>query len=80
MDHDSIAKKTTQLLDGYTNTYTYTKNLAERYLERYRGNLKLVINRPTMVYNCMKEPLPGWFDQIGSLGIVSYPVGMGISK
>ena len=62
MDHDSIAKKTSQLLDGYTNTYTYTKNLAERYLERHRGNLKLVINRPTMVYNCMKEPLPGWFD------------------
>lgn len=80
MDHETIAKSTTQLINGYKNTYTYTKNLAERYLERYRGNLRVVINRPTMVYNCCREPIPGWFDQVGALGMVSFPVGMGFTR
>jgi hypothetical protein len=33
-----------------------------------------------MVYNCCREPIPGWFDQVGALGMVSFPVGMGFTR
>jgi nucleoside-diphosphate-sugar epimerase len=62
MDHETITKNTEQLVNGYPNNYTYTKNLAERYLERNRGNIRLIINRPTMIYGCVREPMPGWVD------------------
>ena len=80
MDHETITKNTTELCNGYVNTYTYTKNLAERYLERYRGNTRIVINRPTMVYGCLREPFPGWVDQVTPLGIVGFPLGMGMAR
>jgi nucleoside-diphosphate-sugar epimerase len=47
MDREEVTKQEVALLSGYKNTYTYTKNLAERHLERYRGNLRIVINRPS---------------------------------
>ena len=32
MDDESVTKNTLRLCNGYVNTYSYTKNLAERYL------------------------------------------------
>jgi alcohol-forming fatty acyl-CoA reductase len=80
MDHENIAKNTASLINGYPNTYTYTKNLAERYLERNRGNLRLVINRPTMIYGCVREPMPGWVDQVTPLGGVGLPLALGMAR
>ena len=80
MDHETITKNTEQLINGYPNTYTYTKNLAERYLERNRGNLRLIINRPTMIYGCFREPMPGWVDQVTPLGGVGLPLAMGMAR
>jgi len=80
MDHETITKNTTQLINGYPNTYTYTKNLSERYLERNRGNLRLVINRPPMIYGSFREPFRGWVDQVTPLGGVSFPLAMGMAR
>lgn len=80
MDHETITKNTVQLVNGYPNTYTYTKNLAERYLERYRGNLRVIINRPTMIYGCVREPMPGWVDNVTPLGCVGYPYALGMAR
>lgn len=80
MDHETITKNTEQLINGYPNTYTYTKNLAERYLERNRGNLRLIINRPTMIYGCVREPMPGWVDQVTPLGGVGLPLALGMAR
>jgi hypothetical protein len=51
--------------------------LAERHLERYRGNLKIVINRPSGIIHCTVEPVPGWIDTVSAVGSVAFPVGMG---
>ena len=80
MDYETITRNTDRLINGYPNTYTYTKNLAERYLERNRGNLRLIINRPTMIYGCVREPMPGWVDQVTPLGGVGFPLAMGMSR
>ena len=68
------------LVNGYPNTYTYSKSLSERYLERYRGKVRIVINRPTMVASCFKEPLRGWIDTITAVGVAGYPLGMGYQR
>jgi hypothetical protein len=52
-----IEPRERELCYGYGNTYTYTKNLAERHLERYGKNLKIVVCRPSMIIHCALEPL-----------------------
>jgi Male sterility protein len=80
MDHETVEKNTTKLIKGYPNTYTYTKSMAERHLERYRGNLRIVINRPTAVIGCVKDPIEGWLDSMSAIAAVGFPVGMGMMK
>lgn len=80
MDHETITKNTVELVNGYPNTYTYTKNLAERYLERYRGNLRVIINRPTAIYGCVREPMPGWVDNVTPIGTLGYPYALGMAR
>ena len=46
------------------NTYTYTKALAEQLLERECGDIPLAIVRPSIVTAALKEPLPGWIDNL----------------
>lgn len=52
MDREEIKRQEEALLWGYHNTYTYTKNLAERHLQRYGKDLKIVINRPSGIIHC----------------------------
>ena len=80
MDNESVRKNTTKLCNGYVNTYAYTKNLAERYLERYRGDSRVVINRPSMIYGCTKEPFPGWVDKVTPMGVCGLPHAMGMAR
>ncbi|KAM1056453.1 hypothetical protein ACFX13_030599 [Malus domestica] len=45
---------------GWPNTYVFTKAIGEICLGRSRGNLPVVIVRPTVVTSTCKEPFPGW--------------------
>ncbi len=59
-----------RLVGNCPNTYTYTKALAEQLLEKRCGSVPLVIVRPSIVTAAMKEPIPGWVDNMnGSTGI-----------
>ena len=58
----------------------FTKDLAERYLERYRGNLRVVINRPSMIQGCCRDPFPGWTDSIGAHASVGFASLLGINS
>jgi fatty acyl-CoA reductase len=80
MDREEVRKNEEKLKQGYYNTYTYTKNLAERHLERYRGKIRLVINRPSGIIHCAEEPVPGWIDTVSAIGAVGYPLGMGFAQ
>ena len=53
---------TKDVIGVYPNTYTYTKGLAETYLEEYASDLPIAIIRPSIVTASWKEPFPGWID------------------
>ncbi|XP_012829365.1 PREDICTED: fatty acyl-CoA reductase 2-like [Erythranthe guttata] len=64
-------------LYGWYNTYHLTKAMAEMVINETRGDIPVVIIRPTVIESCYKEPIPGWiqgnrmFDPV----IVSYGRG-----
>lgn len=73
-------------MDGFPNTYTFTKSLTEKSIVKKRGTLPTCIIRPSMTGASVAEPFPGWTDTIsalgapiffGGLGIYSYQVGFG---
>ncbi|XP_065009217.1 fatty acyl-CoA reductase 3-like [Musa acuminata AAA Group] len=49
-------------LFGWPNTYVYTKAMAEMLLGELRGNLPLVILRPTIITSIHRDPVPGWIE------------------
>lgn len=53
-----------RLIGKRPNTYTYTKALAEHLLMEECGGIPLAIVRPTIVTAAMKEPIPGWVDNL----------------
>ena len=63
---------------GFPNTYTYTKGMAERSLEKNRGNIPVVIYRPSIVAAALKDPYPGWIDSLSAAAGVMAAVGAGV--
>jgi fatty acyl-CoA reductase len=62
------------------NTYVYTKNIAERYIARYRGNMRTVISRPSVVTGAYREPLIGWTDTVAAGGALLFPGMIGLER
>ncbi|KAI3470306.1 hypothetical protein Pfo_026969 [Paulownia fortunei] len=64
-------------LYGWYNTYHLTKAMAEMVIHETKGDIPVLIIRPTVIESCYKEPVPGWiqgnrmFDPI----IISYGKG-----
>lgn len=77
---DQLAKLTSNILGEYPNTYTFTKSLTEHLLVRRRGNIPLVIFRPTIIGASYKEPVPGWLDSISAASALYVTVGVGVMK
>ncbi|KAL0724805.1 hypothetical protein Bca4012_039404 [Brassica carinata] len=49
---------------GWENTYTFTKAMGESVIHNQRGNLPVVIIRPSIIESSYKEPFPGWLQGI----------------
>jgi len=47
---------------GWTDCYTFTKAMAERYLEDAHGDLPLTIVRPSIIESALARPFPGWIE------------------
>ena len=47
---------------GWSDTYAYTKALGERMTELSRGDLPVLIVRPSIIESSLREPDPGWID------------------
>lgn len=81
MDRAEIQKNEKSLIYGHANSYTYTKSLAERHIERYGSpKLRVVINRPSLIIHCAKEPVVGWTDTVSAVGTVIFPLSMGFAR
>ncbi|OVA03592.1 Male sterility [Macleaya cordata] len=65
-------------LFGWPNTYVFTKAMGEMVIGHLRGNLPLVILRPTIVTSTYKEPFPGWIEGVRTVD--SFIVGCGNGK
>ncbi|XP_074560018.1 putative fatty acyl-CoA reductase 4 [Curcuma longa] len=54
---------------GWPNTYVFTKAMGEMVLGHSRGNLPLVIVRPSIITSILRDPLPGWIEGIRTIDI-----------
>lgn len=77
---DEIIQNTESLIAPWPNTYTFTKNLAERALRKFRENIPVFILRPSIIICSLSEPYPGWIDSLAAAGTLTFMVGSGISK
>lgn len=72
LDEDLVDSLTPKLVGNRPNTYTFTKALAECWLKDNKGDLPLVIVRPSIVISTKDGPLKGWVDNWnGPTGIIA---------
>ncbi|KAJ1269625.1 hypothetical protein BS78_07G225900 [Paspalum vaginatum] len=45
---------------GWPNTYVFTKAMGEMVLAQLRGDMPVVIMRPSVITSVLADPLPGW--------------------
>ncbi|KAL5231799.1 hypothetical protein ABZP36_030575 [Zizania latifolia] len=55
---------------GWPNTYVFTKAMGEMLLGHLRGDLPVVVVRPSIITSILKEPLPGWMEGIRTIDSV----------
>jgi len=80
MDVQELERVTPKLLGNYPNTYTYTKAITERVLEKRRGNIPVSYVRPTIVGASWREPVPGWIDSVSAIAAVILYTGVGLVR
>ncbi|KAI5640098.1 male sterility protein domain-containing protein [Phthorimaea operculella] len=80
LDENTIRIMTPKYLGDIPNTYTFTKQLAEHCVYEQRGQLPVVIIRPSIVIASVEEPFPGWIENFnGPVGIL-VACGKGIMR
>ncbi|PWA86972.1 jojoba acyl CoA reductase-related male sterility protein [Artemisia annua] len=62
---------------GWPNTYVFTKALGEMLLGSMKGNMPLVILRPTIITSTYKEPFSGWIEGIRTIDSLAVGYGKG---
>uniref|UniRef100_A0A1B6C0C4 Fatty acyl-CoA reductase n=1 Tax=Clastoptera arizonana TaxID=38151 RepID=A0A1B6C0C4_9HEMI len=75
IDDETLRLITPRLLEPHPNSYTYSKRLAEGLVNEYHPEMPVAIARPSIVTPALKEPLPGWVDNLN--GPVGFMVGGG---
>ncbi|XP_075988680.1 putative fatty acyl-CoA reductase CG5065 [Anticarsia gemmatalis] len=69
-DDHALRVLTTKYLGELPNTYTFSKQLAEQMVCENKGQLPIVIVRPSIVISSVEEPVPGWVENFnGPVGI-----------
>ena len=68
----NVEERTKEVIGDRPNTYTFTKAITEQYVNQEREHLPISIVRPSIVAGAIKEPLPGWVDNLnGPTGIMN---------
>ncbi|KAL4577049.1 hypothetical protein LXL04_013150 [Taraxacum kok-saghyz] len=62
---------------GWPNTYVFTKALGEMVLGHLKGDMPLVIIRPTIITSTYKEPFPGWIQGLRTIDSLIAGYGKG---
>uniref|UniRef100_A0A7N0TSH9 Fatty acyl-CoA reductase n=1 Tax=Kalanchoe fedtschenkoi TaxID=63787 RepID=A0A7N0TSH9_KALFE len=64
-------------MHGWPNTYAFTKSMGEMVLEEMKGEVPLVIVRPTVVTSTYKDPFPGWVEGFRTVEAFAYHFARG---
>ena len=57
MSEKEVLEKQAGILGTFPNSYTFTKNLGERLIRKYRGDIPLVLIRPSIIGVAMRDPV-----------------------
>ena len=80
MSPETLKQKEKDIIHPWPNTYTFTKSLSERALQKHREHIPLCIVRPAIIYAAYMEPFPGWTDSLAAGGLVIVFHGMGFLR
>ncbi|KAL1554557.1 Fatty acyl-CoA reductase 2 [Salvia divinorum] len=47
---------------GWQDTYVFTKAMGEMMIDNFRGDVPVVVIRPSVIESTHKEPFPGWME------------------
>ena len=78
MTEEQTLQNEKKIIGDYPNTYTFSKAMVERTLEKLRGHLKLAIVRPAIVVSAHDEPLNGWTETISAMGALLFAGMLGL--
>ncbi|KAK7576750.1 hypothetical protein V9T40_013036 [Parthenolecanium corni] len=67
-----------EIIAPLPNTYTYSKRLAEQILRTYEDKFLIIVARPTIVLPSIREPIPGWIDNLNGLSGICVATGKGL--
>ena len=80
MSDEYVKENEQKLIGAFPNTYTYTKNMAEKHIKRNSGHVKVVIWRPTIIASALEQPFQGWTDTISAAGGITVLGTLGIIR
>ncbi|KAI5640427.1 male sterility protein domain-containing protein [Phthorimaea operculella] len=71
MDDSLLHHLEPKLIESEPNTYSYTKAITEDLVDEYGSKFPLAIARPSIVTSALKDPYPGWVDNLnGPTGLL----------
>lgn len=71
LDDEQLNNFSQHFINFMPTTYVFSKGLAEQVSQDYKDKLPVVLFRPSVVVNILKDPLPGWTDNVnGPMGII----------
>lgn len=68
LDNNSVSQKMKEIGSerankfGWQDTYVFTKAMGEMMIDSKRGDIPVVIIRPSVIESTYKEPFPGWME------------------
>ncbi|GAB0087089.1 Fatty acyl-CoA reductase [Sergentomyia squamirostris] len=80
IDPDVLDILAPKYMNFQSNTYTFTKSLAEQIMNEYSRKLPIFIFRPSIVTPAVKEPLVGWVDNFNGLTGLLVSAGTGLVR
>lgn len=81
--HDAeIPQESKRILSQYNfpNTYTFTKNMGEQLIMKYKENVPVVIVRPSIIGASLHDPFPGWVDALTAAGGILLTACLGVVR
>ncbi|XP_027911721.1 alcohol-forming fatty acyl-CoA reductase-like [Vigna unguiculata] len=64
-------------LHGWPNVYAFTKAMGEMILLKMKGDIPLIIARPTIILSTHSEPFPGWIEGVRTVDLFVVMYGKG---